>query len=84
MCKLTVRKGSKLSDIIEDIFILEKVPQEPPLPPVPEHVKELQSTMQVLTKAWEMHEKTLLLTDNDRAAADRAFEAVRGRRPIKK
>lgn len=48
----------------------------------PPHVQAFNETPEVkrLREAWELHEKTMLLSDNDRPMADKAFEQVRGRR----
>ncbi|HEX6826700.1 MAG TPA: hypothetical protein VF077_10335 [Nitrospiraceae bacterium] len=54
--------------------------------PPPVHVEKLAAfgaEMKEMREAWEAYDKTMLLSDNDPKAADRAFEAAR-KRPRKK
>ena len=79
-----------VSDLVEWAMTRWQKPRKPPvmdLPDMPPHVKqflEADDSAQTMQAAWEMHDQTMLLSDNDAKLADQAFAAVRASRRKKK
>lgn len=53
----------------------EPVEEIPPLPPKPKRAMLLDDPN--LQLAWDVYDQTLVMSKNDRALADKAFESVR-------